>query len=418
MKMPMKLPDIFRRKAAAGSDPLEELYAMLLGRVSSKAGVEITRLTALRVGVLFACLRVISQGCAQVPFKLMREGTSSVSRYSQRLPASDHPLYDLLHRRPNSWQTSFELRETMLLHACLTGSAFVFINRVQIGGVQRIVELIPLDPGRVTFTQKADWSISYKVTGQQGQVQDYPQEAIWHLRGPSWNAVGGLDVLSLAREALGLAIATEESQSTLHKNSVQPSGTYTVPDKLDEEQYKKLKGFIEKNNAGANRHSVAILDNGAKFTANAMNGVDAQHLETRKHQVEEVCRFLGVMPIMVGYSDKTATYASAEQMFLAHLTHCLMPWYERIQQSADVNLLTQAERQQGYYTKLIEAGLIRGDLQTQGEYFYRMVTGGILDRNEARSLMDRNPLPGLDDPLTPTNMTTDPSGLPAGDTAK
>jgi len=124
------------------------------------------------------------------------------------------------------------------------------------------------------------------------------------------------------------------------------------------------------------------------------------------------------MPIMVGYSDKTATYASAEQMFLAHLTHCLMPWYERIQQSADVNLLTQAERQQGYYTKLIEAGLIRGDLQTQGEYFYRMVTGGILDRNEARSLMDRNPLPGLDDPLTPTNMTTDPSGLPAGDTAK
>jgi HK97 family phage portal protein len=160
------------------------------------------------------------------------------------------------------------------------------------------------------------------------------------------------------------------------------------------------------------------LDNGAKFTANAMNGVDAQHLETRKHQVEEVCRFLGVMPIMVGYSDKTATYASAEQMFLAHLTHCLMPWYERIQQSADVNLLTQAERQQGYYTKLIEAGLIRGDLKTQGEYFYRMVTGGVIARNEARGLMDMNPIPGLDDPLTPTNMTTDPSGLPAGDTAK
>jgi len=222
----------------------------------------------------------------------------------------------------------------------------------------------------------------------------------------------------LAREALGLAIATEESQSTLHKNSVQPSGTYSVPDKLDEKQYEKLKGFIEKNNAGANRHSVAILDNGAKFTANAMNGVDAQHLETRKHQVEEVCRFLGVMPIMVGFSDKTASYASAEQMFLAHLTHCLMPWYERIQQSADVNLLTQAERQQGYYTNLVEAGLIRGDLKTQGEYFYRTVTGGILARNEARGLMDMNPLPGLDDLLTATNMTTDPSGMPAGDTAK
>lgn len=127
---------------------------------------------------------------------------------------------------------------------------------------------------------------------------------------------------------------------------------------------------------------------------------------------------MGVMPIMVGYSDKSQTYASAEQMFLAHLTHCLMPWYERIQQSADVNLLTQQERQAGYYTKLLEAGLIRGDLKSQGEYQYRMVTGGIMSRNESRSLMDLNPIAGLDDPLTPTNMTNNPSGLPAGDTAK
>jgi len=410
----MKLPDIFRRKAAASNDPIEQLYAMLLGRLSTKAGVELTRETALRVGVLFACLRVISQGCAQVPFKLMREGKSDVSIYPQRLPATDHALYDLLHRRPNGWQTSFELRETMLLHAALVGSAFVFINRVQIGGQLQTVELIPLDPGRVVYTQNTDWSISYKVTGSQGQVQEFPQQAIWHLRGPSWTGVGGLDILSLAREALGLAVATEASQAEVHKNGVQLSGAYTVPEKLDEVQYRKLKKFIEENNAGANRHAVAILDNGAKFAAHSMTGVDAQHLETRRYQIEEVCRFFGVMPIMVGHSDKSQTYASAEQMFLAHLTHCLMPWYERIQQSADVNLLTQAERQQGYYTKLVEAGLIRGDLKTQGEFFYRMVNGGIFVRNEARGLMDRNPIEGLDDPLTPTNMTNDPSGAPAG----
>ena len=415
----MQLPSIFRRKSSSGSsDLLDKLTAYLWGTVSSKSGVEITRETALRTGALFACLRVISQGCAQVPFKLMRESKSAVSIYPQRLSATDHPLYDLLHRRPNSWQTSYELRETMLLHAALTGSAFVFINRVQIGGVLRIVELIPLNPGRVTYKQNADWSISYKVTGSQGQVQDFAQESIWHLRGPSYDGVGGLDIMGLAREALGLAISTESSQALLHKNGVQSSGEYSVPEKLSAEQYEKLKKYIQTNNAEANRHGVMILDHGAKFTPRQMTGVDAQHLETRRHQIEEVCRFMGVMPIMVGYSDKSQTYASAEQMFLAHLTHCLMPWYERIQQSADVNLLTQQERQAGYYTKLIEAGLIRGDLKTQGEYFYRTVAGGIMARNEARGLMDLNPIAGLDEPLTPTNMTTDPSGAPAGDPAK
>jgi HK97 family phage portal protein len=121
-----------------------------------------------------------------------------------------------------------------------------------------------------------------------------------------------------------------------------------------------------------------------------------------------------VMPIMVGYSDKTATFASAEAMFLAHVVHTLMPWYRRIQQSADVNLLTKADRRAGYYTKLDEAGLMRGDMKATAEYLARLTLGGIIERNEAREKLDLNPLAGLDEPLTPTNMTNDPSGAPAG----
>lgn len=410
----MKLLEIFRRKSAS-ADPLEALTALLLGGVSSKAGVKVTRETALRVGAVFGCIRVIAEGVAQVPFKLLQEGTSNVSRHPQRLNATNHPIFDVLHRRPNGWQTSFEYRETIIMHAALTGSAFSFINRVSIGSKgPQIVELIPLDPGRVTVKQHTDWRLTYTISSANGREQEFPQEAIWHLRGPSWDGVNGLDVMQLAREAVGLSIATEESQSKLHANGVQPSGLYSVDSTLDGKQYDQLKKWIEENNAGAKRGGVMLMDRGAKFVSQVMNGVDAQHLETRGHQIEEVARFFRVLPIMLGYSGgKAATYASSEQMFLAHMVHTLMPWYERIQQSADVNLLTREERQQGYYIKLVEAGLLRGALKDTAEYLYRMTMGGIMDRNEARSKLDLNPIEGLDEPLTPTNMTNDPSGAPA-----
>ncbi|OGB26200.1 MAG: phage portal protein [Burkholderiales bacterium RIFCSPLOWO2_02_FULL_57_36] len=413
----MKLLDIFRRKSVGASgDPLAALTGLLLGSVSSKAGVTVNRETALRVGAVFLSIRVIAEGVAQVPFKLLQELPSPISRHPQRRNAIEHPLYDLLHRQPNSWQTSFEYREMITMHAALTGRAVSFINRVDVGSQGlRIAELIPLDPGRVTVKQNADWSLTYTVQGANGVAKEFPQESIWHLRGPSWNGVDGLDVLQLAREAVGLSIATEESQAKLHANGVQPSGLYSVDSTLDEGQYKTLKKWIEDNNAGAKRGGIMLLDRAAKFTSQVMTGVDAQHLETRGHQIEEVARFFRVLPIMLGYSGgKAATYASSEQMFLAHMVHTLMPWYERIQQSADVNLLTRAERQKGYYTKLVEAGMLRGALKDTAEYLYRMTMGGIMDRNEARGKLDLNPIEGLDEPLTPTNMTNDPSGAPAG----
>ncbi|MDO9235992.1 MAG: phage portal protein [Aquabacterium sp.] len=400
------------RKSAAATDGLSDfLSALLRGGGKSKSGANVNLDTALKVGAVFACMRVISEGVAQVPFKLMRESRSSVSKHPQRQSATDHPLFDLLHRAPNSWQTSYEYRETMVLHAGLAGNAYAFKNVVTIGGRARIAELIQLDPGRVSVIQNEDWSLTYKVRGTSGEVKEFPQETIWHLRGPSWNGVMGLDVLKLAREAIGLAISTEESHAKLHEKGVRPSGIYSVDGTLQKEQYTALKDWIAKEHAGSENAGLPmVLDRSAKFIQQVMSGVDAQHLETRRYQVEEVCRYFRVLPLMVGHSDKTQTFASAEQMFLAHVVHTLMPWYERIQQSADVNLLTKAEREQGYYIKLAEAGLLRGAMKDTAEYLYRLALGGIMERNEARGKLDLNPIAGLDEPLTPTNMTTDPSG--------
>ena len=408
-----------RKTSAAAGDGLPSLLAKILGmgRVS-KSGATVNLDTALKVSAVFGCVRVISEGVAQVPFKLMQETKSdpSVSRHPQRNPATDHPLYDLLHRKPNGWQTSFEFRETLLIHALLAPKgAFAFKNYIDVGSRgRRIGELILLNPTRVEVVQNDDWTLTYKVRGKTGSVQEFPQEAIWHLRGPSWDGFTGMDVLSLAREAIGLAISTEESHAGLHANGVRPSGIYSVDGTLKEDQYKALKKWIEDEGAGAEKAgTVMLLDRNAKFVSQAMNGVDAQHLETRAHQSVEVCRFFRVLPLMIGHSDKTQTFASAEQMFLAHVVHTLMPWYERVQQSADVNLLTDQERAQGYYTKLFETGLLRGAMKDTAEYLYRLTMGGLMERNEGRGKLDLNPLPGLDEPLTPMNMTTDPAG--AGD---
>lgn len=418
----MRLPDwlSFGRKASASGD--SDGYGVFLDalarHIGTKSGVAVTRDTALQVAVVFACLRVLMEGVAQVPFKVMKKGRSAVSTHPTRDDATDHPLFDLLHRRPNDWQTSFELRETMVLHAALAGNAYAYKNIVSDRGRARVAELILIDPARVRVNQAEDWSVSYEIRGKDGAWKPFPAETIWHLRGPSWSGVAGLDVMHLARDAIGLAIATESSHASLHKQGVRPSGIYTIEGSLGEGQYKQLKDWITKEYAGAHNTGVPmILDRGAKFINQSMSGVDAQHLETRGHQIEEVCRFLRVLPIMVGYSGgKTPTYASAEQMFLAHVVHTLMPWYERIQQSADVNLLTREEREAGYYTHLQEAGLLRGAMRDTSEYLHRLTQAGVMSRNEARGKLNLNPLAGLDDPLTPTNMTTDPSGAPAGDT--
>lgn len=374
------------------SDPLEIWAEMLRRGRSSKAGPTITLENALKVATLYACLRVLSQGVAQVPFKLFQEqDTNGLKRIE---PARGHPHYDLMATMPNDWTTSFEFRETLTLHAAL-GNAYAFKNVVR----GKVVELILLNPGRVTKVQKDDYSIVYKVTGKSGQIQEFPSEAIWHVRGPSWDGLLGVEVLSIAREALGLSIATEESHASLHAKGVRTSGTYSVDGTLDKGQYDTLKKWLLAEMAGAdNAGAPMILDRGAKWISGAMSGVDAQHLETRKMQIAEVCRFVGVSPLMVYESDKATTYASAEQMFLAHVVHTLSPWYSRIEQSADLNLLTKNEREKGYYFKFVAAGLLRGASKDRAEYYAKALgsggSQGWMTADEVRQLEELNPLGG------------------------
>ena len=407
---------------ATAKDPLAAFLEVFRQSLQAKTGTSVNLDSALQVSVLFACLRVLGEGTAQVPFELCQEVDSPNSELiNDRRRATDHKLFPVLARRPNSWQTSFEFRETLTWHAGLLGGAYVFINRVGLTRrSMRVAELIPMNPMNLSeVRQKADYSLEYGFRGKDGAIKWYPQESIWHLRGPSWDGINGLRILRLAKETLGLAIATEESHAKLHSQGVMPSGIYTVDGKLEPKQYEDLKAWVTKEYAGTdNKGKPMILDMNAKFVPNVMTGVDSQHLETRRHQIEEVCRWFRMMPIMIGYSDKTATYASAEAMILAHLTHCLMPWYARIEQSADAALLSEDDMSGGYYTKFRERALLRGAMKDHAEYLTKLKNAGIISANEARWELDRNPVEGGDklavssSPAPAPQGNEDPSATP------
>jgi HK97 family phage portal protein len=209
----------------------------------------------------------------------------------------------------------------------------------------------------------------------------------------------------MAREAIGLSMAIEEQQAGFYRNGASVPGVLSMEGTLKDDQYKQLRGWLEQEHSGArNSGRPMIIDRSAKWLQMSMSSVDAQTAEQRRYQVEEICRAMRVMPIMVGHADKTATYASAEQMFLAHLVHTLSPWYERIEQEIDTFLLTDADSAGGLYAKFIEEGLLRGALKDTAEYLQKMTGAGIMTRNEARAKLDMNPIDGLDDPLTPVNM--------------
>lgn len=366
-----------------------DLFRKLFGWMTTKSGASVSHKTALEVAAVLACVRVLAEGVAQVPLKVCR----TVGEGKEE--AKKHPLYRLLYRKPNGWMTSFEMREMMTMHCALTGNAYAFVNRLR-GEVR---ELIPIQMGCVTVEQQDNYSLAYRVTAPNGESRPFPPEAIWHWRGPSWDGVIGMDIVNLAREAIGLAMSTEESHARMQRNGAAIGGVYSVEGTLNRQQYEDLRKWLAKNFDGIeNVGKTKLLDRNAKFYPSAMTGMDAQLLETRRHQIEEICRAMRVMPIMVGYSDKAATYASAEQMFLAHVVHTLSPWYERIEQSADCNLLTDEELDEGYYIKFNAAGLMRGSHKDRSEYFARALGAGgspaWMTQDEVRGLEELNPKGG------------------------
>jgi len=398
-----RLGQAFGRKAKELT--YDQIAALLDGGAGANvAGVHVTERTALGVSTVLACVKVIADGCATPDLHVYREKADG-----RRERAVNIPEYRLLSRRPNEWQTSFEWRRMMTLHAALCGAGLSIKVRAD---NRRVRELIPIPPGRWDVRQVSRYELRYRCWDDFGLVGEFAADDVFVLHGVQWDWIKALDAVSLAANAIGLAMATERSQAAMHANGVKPSGVYSVEGTLSEEQHARLTAWISTRASGPEKAGKPlVLDRSAKWQSLGLTAVDAQHVETRRQQVEEICRAYGVFPIMAGHSDKSSTFASSEAFFSAHLKHTLRPWHTAWVQRIDEMLLDgSGPLFVGFDTRYLTAG----SMVDRGNWSRTMAELGIYTRNELRDEEGLDPLPGLDQPLTPLNMTGAGAGAKSG----
>lgn len=357
------------------------------------AGVAVTEKTALEVSTVLACVKVIADGCSTPDLHVFRE-----KKDGSREKAVNIPEYRLLSRRPNEWQTSLEWRRQMTIHAALSGAGLSIKVK---GDNGRVRELIPVMPGQWDVRRVSRYELRYMCWDQFGMIGEFSPDDVFVINGVQWDWCASLNAVALARSAIGLAMATERSQAGMHANGMKPSGIYSVNGSLTPEQHDRLTAWLGKKAGPDGAGKPLVIDRDAKWTSTSISGVDAQHVETRRLQVEEICRSYGVFPIMVGHSDKTSTFASSEAFFAAHLIHTLAPWHKAWAHRIDEMLLDGAGPLFAEFdTRYMRAGSIKD----RAVYARTMIEMGLMSPNEYRDEEGWDPRPGGDEYLKPMNM--------------
>lgn len=353
----------------------------------TSSGATVTEQNAVQIPAVFCAARVISEGCAQVPIRVLKE--SAANGIERRDIQRDHWAHVLLSRKPNDWQTSFEFREGMIFNAALGGGSIAIKNTVG----SEVRELLPVPANCWTVEQLADYSLRIRVDYADKTHGYFDRDQVLYLRGPSMDGYSGISAVGLAREAIGLSSALEKQQARLAGNGGKPSGVLSFAQPLKPETKEKLRETWQQKFGPNGEGGVAILDGDAKFHSMTMTSVDAQYIETRRLQIEEIARTFRVQPIMLMQADKAATFASAEQMFRNHVIHTLGPWMARFEQACNRDLLNNSP---SLRVDLDERGLLRGDFKDQAEYYTKALGAGgqpgWMTPNEIRAERDMNPV--------------------------
>lgn len=355
----------------------------------SASGQTVNEYTALDVPAVLCAARVISEGIAQMPIRLIEEKYINSNWNPTLVVRRDHWAHKLLSKKPNDWQTSYEFREGMIFNAALAKGALAIKNVVN-GEVR---ELLPVPAGCWSIEQRADWSLLFRVDYSDKTHGYFTRDQVFYLRGPSLNGYEALPAIRQAREAIGLSKALERQQAKLAGNGGKPSGVLSFALPLKPEVKDKLRETWQAKFGANGEGGIAILDGDAKFHSMTMTSVDAQYIETRRLQVEEIARVFRVQPIMLMQADKAATFASAEQMFRNHVIHTLGPWIARFEEAADRDILG---RETDLRFDLDERNLLRGDFKDQAEYYAKALGAGgtpaWMTQNEIRAEVGLNPV--------------------------
>jgi HK97 family phage portal protein len=391
---------------------LSRLMAFMPGRHSSGDGTETVRIirltppvsgqnvdadTALKNAATWACVTWLSKTVAQLPWRVLQE--SADGKAPRRVPR--HPVDWLIHRRPNPEMGSFTFRETMVGWAVRRGNA---VAEIQTDARSVPTALWPIHPTRVKFDRDDNGALVFVVKDDYGNERVLRSDQVFHLRGFGEGAVG-LDVISYAADSIGWAQATEIFGSTFFGNGAHHSGALYVPGKMSPAAKAALEAEVRQKWAGANKaHGTPVLDGGIKWEKASVDPNDAQFIETRQHQVEEICRWFGVPPHKVMHLLR-ATFSNIEHQSIEVVVDSVTPWAMRFEQEADHKLFGQ--NRQGFYTKLDIKGLLRGDFKSRQEGLQIMRRNGVINANDWCRLEDMDEIgPDGDKYIVEGNMTT------------
>lgn len=347
---------------------------------TSASGKSVNPSSAIQVSAVYACVRVIAETIASLPFHVY-EATDDGSR-----KATEHPLYRIIHDEPNKEMTSFILRETMLTHLLLHGNAYCQIIRT---GRDKIDSIYPLLPDKMEVDRDAGGLLTYTYTTSDGKRWRLEPRDVLHIPGLGFDGVMGYSPIALEKSAIGLGIAAEEYGSKFFSNGARPSGILTHPNTVRDPAALRAS-WNAAYGSSSNASRVAVLEEGMTFVPLSLPNNEAQFLETRKFQVSEICRIFRVPPHMIGDLDR-ATFSNIEHQSIDFAAHTIRPWLVRIEQAVNRALFSDKEKGR-FYVQFNLDGLMRGDYKSRMEGYAIARQNGWMSANDIRELENMNPM--------------------------
>ena len=362
-------------------------YSFFMG--GSTSGKQVNERTSMQMTAVYSCVRILSEAVASLPLNVYRYTDTGGKE-----KAFDHPLYRLLHDEPNPEMSSFIFRETLMTHLLLWGNAYAQIIR---NGKGEVIALYPLMPDRMTVDRDSNGGLYYKYrksnddapTMESGVVSLAPSDVL-HVPGLGFDGLVGYSPIAMAKNAIGLAIAAEEYGSKFYANGAAPSGVLEHPGTL-KDPTRVRDSWNSTFGGSTNSHKVAVLEEGMKYTPISISPNEAQFLETRKFQINEIARIFRVPPHMVGDLEKSS-FSNIEQQSLEFVKYTLDPWVIRWEQALYRTLLSEEEKKT-YFFKFNVEGLLRGDYQSRMQGYATARQNGWMSANDIRELEDLDRIP-------------------------
>ena len=355
----------------------------------SSSGKSVTERSAMQMTAVYSCVRILAEAVAGLPLHFYKQTEEGKTK------AIDHNLYRLLHDEPNPEMSSFVFRETLMTHLLLWGNAYAQIIR---NGKGEIVALYPLMPNKMKVDRDTEGQIYYTYTRSndeaptmEGTTVYLQKENVLHIPGLGFDGLVGYSPIAMAKNAIGLAIATEEYGAKFFANGAAPSGVLEHPGTI-KDPARVREAWQSQFGGSGNSGKVAVLEEGMKYTPISISPDQAQFLETRKFQINEIARIFRVPPHMVGDLEKSS-FSNIEQQSLEFVKYTLDPWIVRWEQSLARSLLSDDEKK-SYYFKFNLEGLLRGDYVSRTSGYATARQNGWMSANDIRELenMDRIPV--------------------------